>query len=99
MVIVLVDAPDNAQPVLLFLDVAPEEISQGPEWIDFEHGQRIPAAAGSPNILETPADCVQGLHQHSFLVPIRPDQLEQARTGQLPPENSYARFRNVDTWV
>ena len=36
------------------------------------------AIARPAHVLETPADRIHRLHQHGFLVPVRPDQLDQA---------------------
>ena len=41
VVVVLVVAADDAQPVLLVLDVAPEQVVQRPQRIDLQVGQRI----------------------------------------------------------
>src|SRR5438876_8144571 len=51
--------------------------------------QRIPLAA-TMAILEPQSNRVERLDQHPFLMPIRPDQLDQARAGEALSENSVA---------
>jgi hypothetical protein len=74
VVIVLVGPTRHRQAVILILDEAPEQVVQRPQRIDLQVRQRI-AGTAAP-VLEAPG--VQGLHQHPFLFPVRPDQLEEA---------------------
>ena len=92
--VVLVVAAGDAQPVLLVLDVAPEQVVERPQRIDLEVAQRI-VVLRPADVLETPRDRVQRLHQHSLLVPVRPDQLEQAGIGELVPEDAEAVRRQA----
>ena len=50
-------AASTRQPVLLVLDVAPEQVVERPQRIDLEMRQRI-AVAGAAHVLEAPADRV-----------------------------------------
>lgn len=75
--IVLGTATIHRQPVLFVLDITPEQIVQRPQRIDRYMRERI-AIAEATYVLETPADGIYRLNQHSFLVPVRPDQLDQA---------------------
>jgi hypothetical protein len=76
--VVLVGASLNGQAVLLVLDVAPQQTAERPQRVDLEVRQRI-AIARCAHVLEASADGAEGLRQHSFFVPIRPDQLDEAR--------------------
>ena len=69
MVVVLIGAAGDREPVLLVLDVAPEQIVQRAQRIDIELGQRIARRAAA--ILEAHGDGVERLDEHPLLVPVR----------------------------
>ncbi len=54
----------SGQPVLLVLDIAPEQVIQRPERIDGDMGKRIPVGHAS-HILEATADSIHRLHKTS----------------------------------
>ena len=85
--VVLVGAALHREQVLLVLDVAPQQVAERPQRIDLEMRQRI-AAARRADVLEAPGIALDALHQHALLVPVRPDQLEQAR--HLDPRAQHA---------
>src|SRR5262249_56735976 len=86
--IVFVNATTDCQPMLLVLEISPEQVVQRPQRIDLELSQRVESRAA--DILEPLADRIHGLNEHSLFVPVRPDQLEEARVGQLPAKDARA---------
>ena len=54
----------------------------------FSRGSSISRFA---NVLKSPADGIHGLHQHSFFVPVRPDELKQQRLVDPVHEQMAAR--------
>jgi hypothetical protein len=75
--------------VLLVLHPAPEQIVEAAQRVDLQHRERV-AIPHSPPVLEPPAERVHRLHQHAFLEPVVPDQLEKTRAGELPAQNPVA---------
>ena len=92
VMVVFVGPPRHGQPVLLVLDISPKQVVQRPQRIDLEVRQRIASAAALALVLEAQADRVHGLHQHPLLVPVRPDQLQQAwRLNPREPDHPFAK--------
>src|SRR5215204_2122611 len=65
---------DDTQSVLLVLDITPEQVAQWKEPADLEVRKRIAAGARNADILKPPSDRIHRLGEHSFLLPVRPDQ-------------------------
>ena len=55
VLVVLVGAALDREPVLLVLYVAPKEVAERTEWIDRETGERVDATVPAP-VLEAQAD-------------------------------------------
>lgn len=83
--IVLVGAPRQGEAPVSVLHVAPEQVVQGPQRVEFDVGERIASGQGGL-VLESEADGPHRLREHRLLVPVGPDELEQA--GPLDPEVS-----------
>src|SRR5262245_18420188 len=83
--VVFIGSAGNAQPVRLVLDEAPDNIVQRAQRIDFEIRERIAVRWAAP-VLEPQADGVHRLHEHPLFVPVRPDQLEEARGYEPVPK-------------
>ena len=92
VVVVLVVAADDAQAMLFILDVSPQQVVERAQRIDLQVRERVLRGAAA-DVLEAPGDRVRGLHQHPFFVPVRPDQLEQARVGELLLQDAVALAR------
>jgi hypothetical protein len=67
--------------MLLILDMTPEQVVQWPQRVDLEICEWI-SLQWPADILKPPANDVHGLHLHPLFVPVRPDQLKQARLGK-----------------
>src|SRR5262249_10172287 len=52
-------------------------------------------SAASEPILKAQTDGVDRLNEHGFFVPVRPDQLHQARLTQFLAEEPVARFCDI----
>src|SRR4051794_37046817 len=75
VVVILASSALNGQTVPLVLNGTPQEVVEGPYWINLQMEQRIPIT-GAAHVLEAPADRIHALHEHSFFVPVRPDKLQ-----------------------
>src|SRR5258705_6558491 len=92
MVVVFVRSTRNCQAVVFVLNVTPEQVVQRSQWINFEVGKRI-AFVWTTSVLKAHADSVHGLHQHSFFVPVRPDQFKHTGTTEPMRKSSIAERR------
>jgi hypothetical protein len=78
MMRVLVGAPFDGEQVDLILNLAPEEVPDAAQRIDFEVRQRV-AITHRAHVLEAPVDGIHALHEHALFVPVAPDQFDEAR--------------------
>ena len=83
--------------MLLVLKIAPQQVVQRAQRVNFQHPQRI--ATASANVLKPQGNRVHGLHQRRFLLPVRPDQFKQARIGELSAEYADAVLTQVNAFV
>src|SRR6267142_216542 len=90
--IVFIGSARNRQAVVFVLNVTPEQVVQGAQWMNFEISQRI-AFERSTSVLEAHADSVHGLHKHSLLVPVRPDKFKHVWTVEPVGKRSPAESR------
>ena len=64
--------------MLLVLDPAPEQVVERPQRVDVQTCQRVPPRPGPRRFWNRQRDGVDRLHQHALVVPVRPDQLQEA---------------------
>src|SRR5258708_3153080 len=89
MMVVFIGSTRNCQAVVFVLNVTPQQVVQRTQWINFQVGQRI-AIVWTTSVLEAHADSVHGLYEHSFLVPVRPDQFKHAWATESEGQRSLA---------
>src|ERR1041384_5459234 len=83
--------------MLLVLKITPKQVVQRAQRVNFQQPQRV--AVASTDVLKPQGDRVHGLHKRRFLLPVRPDQLQQARVGEFPTEYADAVLRQVNAFI
>ncbi|MCY1230446.1 hypothetical protein D9M72_428580 [compost metagenome] len=89
VMVIFVVAPHDAQAMLLVLDIAPQQVIERPQRIDLHIGEGI-ILQRPADVLEAARNRIHGLDQHSLFLPVRPDELEQARLNQPGPQDAVA---------
>src|ERR1700730_14435960 len=84
--------------MLFVLEVTPEEVAQRTKRVDLQKSKRILLTRGA-SVLETPGDRLHRLDEHALLVPVGPDELNEAWVTELFADDTLAQSHQVGVGV